>query len=484
MATSSRDSASLAGFPAGVAITTDAAVTAALSSDESGRTGACPLAVAHCASTADVQAVVRWAMRSGVPLVPISSKDGPRRRGDTICARPAVVIDLSGMDRVVHVDGRDAIAIIEPGVTFPQFDAALKPHGLRSFRPLAPRATKSVLAAFLEREPMTVPGSHWDSADPLSSFELVFGTGDVFRTGGAALPGSLEDNLARGNRQMISTGPMHTDFGRVIQGAQGALGIVCWGSIYCQRIPALEVPLFAASESVDAIVALGYRILRRRPAGQMFILNAAQLALLLAGSLQEFRAIKAKLPPWILYVELSASEYYPEEAIAFRRADLERDAASLSVAVAPELGGLAASAVAQRQAAGNGPIESAFGLASEEVFFLTQLDKVQKHLDSLAPADRAETCVYVQPLAHGVNAHCQLTLLAEPDSAAALRHRAVDTAERLAAGGGFFSRPYHPWAHVPFAHDKGIAPLLHRTKALFDPKSILQPEAQSLGNVR
>lgn len=474
---------SLAGFPKDIAITTDAAVAAAFSRDESGRMGATPMAVAHCASTADVQAVVRWALRSGVPLVPISSKGGPRRRGDTVCVRSAVVIDLSGMDRVIHVDGRDAIAIIEPGVTFPQFDTALRPHGLRSFRPLAPRGTKSVLAAFLEREPMTVPGSHWDSADPLSAFELVFGTGDVFRTGGAALPGSLEENLARGNRQMISTGPMHTDFGRVVQGAQGALGVVCWGSIYCQRIPTLEIPLFAVSESLDAVVDLGYRMLRRRAAGQMFILNAAQLALLIAGSIEEFRALRAKLPAWILYLELSASEYYPEEEIAFKHADLERDAASLSVAVTAELGSLSASAVARRQVAGNGSA-APLGLASEEVFFLTQLDKVQKHLESLEPAHAAETCVYVQPLAHGVNAHCQFTFMAEPNSAASLRRRAVDTAERMAANGGFFSRPYHPWAHVPFERDKTIAPLLNRTKELFDPKSVLQPQAQCLGIAR
>ncbi|HKT74847.1 MAG TPA: FAD-binding oxidoreductase [Steroidobacteraceae bacterium] len=475
---------SLAGFPKGIAVTTDAAVAAAFSRDESGRMGAAPMAVAHCVSTADVQAVVRWAFRSAVPLVPISSKSGPRRRGDTVCSRSAVVIDLSGMDRVIHVDGRDAIAIIEPGVTFPQFDAALKPHGLRSFRPLAPRGTKSVLAAFLEREPMTVPGSHWDSADPLSAFELVFGTGDVFRTGGAALPGSLEQNLARGNRQMVSTGPMHTDFGRVVQGAQGALGVVCWGSIYCQRIPTLEMPLFAVSESLASVVDLGYRMLRRRPTGQMFILNAAQLALLIAGSIEEFRALRAKLPAWILYVEISASEYYPEEQIAFKRADLERDAAALSVSVTAKLGSLSASAVAQRQVAGNDPIAAPLGLASEEVFFLTQMDKVQVHLESLEPAHAAETCVYLQPLAHGVNAHCQFTFMAESNSAAALRRRAIDTAERMAANGGFFSRPYHPWAHVPFERDKTIAPILKRTKELFDPKSILQPEAQCLGNAR
>ena len=473
---------SLAGFPRGIALTTDPAITGALSNDQSGRVGAIPIAIAHCASTADVQSVVRWAIRSGTPLVPISSKGGPRRRGDTVCDRAAVIVDLSGMDRIIHIDDRNAIAVIEPGVTFPQFEAALKTHGLRSFRPLAPRATKSVLSAFLEREPVTAPGRHWNSADPLSAFELVFGTGETFRTGSGALPGSLEKNLERGNRQMSSLGPMHTDFGRVIQGAQGSLGIVCWTSIFCQKIPALEVPLFASSDSLDAIVELTYRMLRRRPAGQMFVVNGAQLALLLAESRDSFHVLKAKLPRWILYVELSASEYFPEEALAFRRADLERDAAALSVT--EELAGVPATAVAQRQRAERGPIEADSDMASEEIFFLSQLDKVQGHIEALGPSDSEEACIYLQPLAQGVYAHCQFTLLREAGSTDASHSRAVDAAGRLAANGGFFSRPYHPWAHIPFERDKTIGPLLDRTKGLFDPYMILQPDSQSLGKVR
>lgn len=472
---------SLSGFPRHIGLTTTPSALASFATDQSGRPGTQPLAIAACSSTAEIQAVIRWAARGGVPLVPVSSPGGPRRRGDTVCPRPAVVLDLSAMQRIIHVDARDAIAIIEPGVTFAQFEAALKPHGLRSFRPLAPRATKSVLAAFLEREPMTVPGQHWDSADPLSSFELVFGSGDIFHTGGAALPGTLEENLARGNRQMVSTGPMHTDFGRVIQGAQGALGVVSWASIYCQRIPAIEVPLFAGSDSLDAIVELCYRMLRRRPGGQMFILNAGQLALLLARSAEEFQLLKHKLPPWILYVELSASEHFPEEAIAFRRADLARDAASLSVDVSATLGGFPASSMVQRQCTEAGLVDPALGLAYEEIFFLSQLDKVQKHLDTLDSSDAAETCVYVQPLAHGVNAHCQFTFLAKAGEERRLSQRAVKAAEHFATSGGFFSRPYHPWAHVPFMRDEAIAPMLDRAKRLFDPQSVLQPNSQSLG---
>lgn len=472
---------SLARFPGHIGVTSDPSILASFASDQSGRAGARPIAIAHPTSTEEIQAVVRWAIAQGVPLVPVSSKSGPRRRGDTVCDHPSIIMDLSGMNKVVHVDGDDAIAVIEPGVTFSQFDAALKGHGLRSFRPLAPRASKSVLTAFLEREPVTVPGQHWDSADPLAALELVFGSGDLFRTGGAALPGTLEENLARGNRQMINSGPMHTDFGRVIQGAQGALGVVSWASIYCQRIPAIEVPLFATSDSLEAITDLCYRMLRRRSAGQLFILNGRQLALLLADSLQRFEALKAALPPWILYVELSAAAYFPEEAIAYRRADLERDAASLAVTVASDVAGISAKAMAQWMTAESGPGEAALGLARQEVFFLSQLDKVQKHIDALEPTDRADSCIYVQPLAQGVNAHCQFAFLGKAGEEQMLSRRAVKAAERLAASNGFFSRPYHPWAGVPFERDKAIVPLLARTKSLFDPHAILQPGAQSLG---
>lgn len=485
MPTEPRIDAALRQLQATIARTTDPATLAPFASDESGRHGEVPLAVLKPASAADVQEAVRWATRHQIPLLPISSAAGPRRRGDTLSDRAHVVLDLSAMDRLVHVDGRDAVAIIEPGITFARLNALLQPHGLRSYQPLAPRRSKSVLAAFLEREPMTVPGRHWDPADPLAAMELVFGTGEAFRTGGAGMPGTLEDNLARGNRQLIAPGPSFTDFGRVVQGSQGALGVVVWASLLCQRIPARELPLFATSDDLDAVVELCYRMLRRRPAGQMFIVNRVQLAMLLADDSADFEAIKTALPHWTLYVELSAPAYFPDEAIAYQRADLERDAAALGVTVGTSVAGRAAASVAERQRAfPELAAHRRIGRVCQEVFGLSQLDAApaQHAAVSALAAAHTDLAVYLQPTTQGVNVHAQFTLLDRPGQETALAISAVKVAETLADKRVFFSRPYHPWAHVPFARDRSIQPLIDRTKALFDPAGILKPDAMSLGS--
>lgn len=475
------DNGELAGFPDGVTLVRDSSELQGWAIDASRRSGAVPLGIARPVSGDEVQQVMRWANRARVPLVPASSGEGPRRRGDTICSRPAIILDLSRLDRVIHVDGRDAIAVIEPGVTFAAFDEALRPHGLRSFRPILARRTKSVIAAFLEREPITVPGQHWDSADPLGATEFVFGTGKSYRTGGASFSGTLEENLALGNRQMLGVGPAHTDFARVIQGSQGALGVVTWASIYCRRLPARELPLFASADRLEPVVELAYRLLRRRPAGQLFLMNGRQLALFCATDATHYRALAASLPRWLLYVELSTPDYFPDEAIAYQRADIERDAAELGADLGTELGGIPADQLAARlEALGDQPAHD-LGLASEEVFCLSQLDKIESLLGRVGDAIADEACIYLQPLVHGVNAHCQLTLLAPMDGQAAQSAKAIAVAEALAAAGGFFSRPYYPWAHVPFDRDKTIVPLLAKTKAIFDPQKVLQPGAQSLG---
>ena len=59
-------------------------------------------------------------------------------------------------------------------MTFSALDKALAPHGLRSFKPLLPRAQKSAIASYLEREPLLQAKEHWDTLDPLG------GAGDFF----------------------------------------------------------------------------------------------------------------------------------------------------------------------------------------------------------------------------------------------------------------------------------------------------------------
>ena len=149
-----------------------------------------PRAVVKPTTMEQVQAVVKWANETGTNLIPLSSGP-PHFRGDTIPASEgAVIVDLTRMKKILRVDRRNRVCMVEPGVTFGELIPALEKEDLSPLLTLAPRASKSVLASWLEREPMTIPRLHWEAQDPLYCVEVIYGNGDMFRTGSAFGPGT------------------------------------------------------------------------------------------------------------------------------------------------------------------------------------------------------------------------------------------------------------------------------------------------------
>jgi len=97
-------------------------------------------------NVAEVQEIVLWANQTRTPLIPVSS-GGPHFRGDTLpTASESVIVDLSGMKRILKVDRRNRLALIEPGVTYTELQPELEKEGLRIITPLLPRKNKSVIA--------------------------------------------------------------------------------------------------------------------------------------------------------------------------------------------------------------------------------------------------------------------------------------------------------------------------------------------------
>ncbi|QNA99956.1 FAD-dependent oxidoreductase [Massilia sp. Se16.2.3] len=88
-----------------------------------------PLAVVRPADAGQVAGVVRLAAQHGLAVYPIST--GKNWGYGDACAVGAgqVLLDLSRMNRIHHVDTELAYAVIEPGVTQRQLSSYLREHG-------------------------------------------------------------------------------------------------------------------------------------------------------------------------------------------------------------------------------------------------------------------------------------------------------------------------------------------------------------------
>jgi hypothetical protein len=86
-----------------------------------------PAVIARCHTEADIASAVRLARESGLPLAVRAGSHSVA--GLSSC--DGVVIDLSAM-RGVQVDPTRQVALVEPGATWADFDAATAVHGLGS----------------------------------------------------------------------------------------------------------------------------------------------------------------------------------------------------------------------------------------------------------------------------------------------------------------------------------------------------------------
>jgi hypothetical protein len=202
-------------------VSDDQAVLDAYSRDISFVNTVKPACVVKPKTEAEIKQVVQLANKTNTPLVSVSSGE-PRFRGDTVPSTGgAVIVDLSGMRKIIRVDRYHRNAMVETGVTFGELIAAAAKEGIRLNMPLLPKKSKSVVGSMLEREPVLMPKYQWDISDPLACVGVVFGNGEEFRTGQAAGPGTIKEQWKAGAVQKAPYGPGTVAFHRIIQGAQG-----------------------------------------------------------------------------------------------------------------------------------------------------------------------------------------------------------------------------------------------------------------------
>jgi len=214
--------------------------------------GKSPLCIVWPSNSQEVSKILRLANDLKFYVIPISSDSKFKHHGDSLPKKDnCVILNLSRMNKVLSIDRKNRVAMVEPGVTFDKLVPILKNKGLRLLLPLNPTASKSVLATALERYPITIPRYHWDSSDPLLCTEVVFGTGDLFRTGTAAGPGTIKQQQKMGQAQVNPMGPTQFSPYRVIQGAQGSLGVVTWATLKLELMPSIQKVYHFQSENIQ-----------------------------------------------------------------------------------------------------------------------------------------------------------------------------------------------------------------------------------------
>jgi FAD/FMN-containing dehydrogenase len=454
----------------------DAEVLAGYAADHSMVHGSRPSFVVRPAGTEEIQAVLKYASEMSLPVTPRSSAVG--FYGASLPLQGGIVLDLSRLNRILEIDGRNKKVKLELGVTWGQAQAALAAEGLMVCGPLLPHRDKSVVTTALEREPILIPKNEY--SEVFLTAEMVLADGSMFYTGTAAGKGMKGRNFPDG----LIPGT------RIFLGAQGTLGVVTWANLKAEWLPSKDKVYFIAADSIGELVEPLYRIQRRMMGNECLVLNACDLAAILAEpEMGDFDTLRGQLPPYTAVICLAGLHRLPEEKIAYEEEALFEVASELHFQPQPTVGGVPG--LAKRMAAmlrSPWPDDTYWKYryrdGCAEVFFHTTLDRAAEFADAVAAVagaydyPPADIGVYLQPLERARACFCRFAFpydSEDMDAAATVRDIHRDVSEAVISLGGLFTTPYGPWAEMVYGRTATYTSTLKIVKSAFDPGNILNP---------
>lgn len=139
-----------------------------------------PACVVRPTSTAEVSAVLAYASRERVAVVPFGAGSGVC--GAVLAPEHSVVVDLGLMRALKHIDEVALLATVEPGLLGSEFEALLNQAGYSMGHFPQSIALSSVGGWVATRAAGQYSTKYGNIEDMLVAFEAVLPTGDVVRT--------------------------------------------------------------------------------------------------------------------------------------------------------------------------------------------------------------------------------------------------------------------------------------------------------------
>ncbi|MEV0568806.1 FAD-linked oxidase C-terminal domain-containing protein [Dactylosporangium sp. NPDC050588] len=407
-----------------------------------------PRAVVRARTVADVQRTLAEASRTGTPVVTRGAGTG--LAGGAVTGRDAIVLDVSGLDRLLGIDAADGIARVEPGVITADLDRAAAAHGLM-YAPDPGSVAICTVGGNVATNAGGLRGAKYGvTRDSVLALDVVLADGTLLHVGHDTVKGVVGLDLVS-----------------LFVGSEGTLGVVVGATVRLLPRPvrvATAVAYFATvTEAAEASVALGTAGVR--PA-VLELVDGPTLA-----AIDDLRGSgHAGQGGALLLVQTDG--FGAGEEIAVVAEVLARTARGVQTtedpAVAADLAAARRDALPAIEAKGRVLIED---IAVPRSRLAEAVDGVHKI------ADATGTDIFVFAHAGDGNLH-PIILLPPGDPAAA--HRAADEIFALAlALGGTVSAEHgvgllkHPWLERELG--PGVLALQRRIKQLFDPAGILNP---------
>jgi glycolate oxidase len=209
-----------------------------------GRTeGATPDLVVFPSSAKEVSAILKLANAHGFPVIPRGSGSG--LTGGSVPLSGGVVLSFTRMSRILEIDTKNLIAVVEPGVVTFEFQEEVAKQGL--FYPPDPASYKYSSIGGNVAECAGGPNSlkYGVTRDYVLGLEVVLPTGEIINTGVRTMKGVVGYDLTR-----------------LFVGSEGTLGVVTKITLKLIPLPEAKVTILAlfrevdqAAEAVSAMIA-------------------------------------------------------------------------------------------------------------------------------------------------------------------------------------------------------------------------------------